>query len=841
MASLQVDAESSRFLDTPSAADDNIPLLPTPVSTPLTPIPSATPPNVRQDPPSQHPKNAPGAAWEYWMDRGWVWGFWAGVGAIVVAIFSRLLSGQGTLFSSPACESALSHGRWQPGPPPRYIPDSCYLYPYTKKESLQCLASSRVVFIGDSTARDVYNSLKTRLVPGASTAGEKHADLQFDAPSDVRLEFFWDPFLNRTTVHDMEITNGGKTTSNAKNRNALMVYSAGYWFMKYSTDRSGGLNLFKRNLDMILDGIGKAGHGDPVADETLIRPINPLVAEKLDKSRRKSMTMDRVNAYNLHLRRALGTPRSPEDVHVPEYVYRLYEAAAVEGKTKDGFHYDANVLASEVDLVLNRHCNRKLFRGPSAPGKATCCVIEGWPDWKQFAFLGVLAFFGPLAWWCRMGMKRWGDDSGKQSASLTSRLLPSETNTLLLSKLWITLVYIFAADRTFIFPRINKQFTTFQFTILTLAYIIAGLLTLRRQKDTAFLNRHQTDEWKGWMQLAILVYHYTGASKVAVIYNAIRVLVASYLFMTGYGHFTFFYLKSDFSFIRVARVLVRLNLLSIAMACVTGRDALFYYFGPLVSFWFLVVYVTMAVGHTRNASTPFLLAKLAVSALCCSIFINYPPIIRTIWGVLASTLNVNWDVHESTFRLALDQWIVYAGMLTALFALKLNKGVILSSIQSDPSAWSTFKRRAILVSGVTLVAYALFESSFSENKFAYNKWHAYVSVPAVVAFTVLRNATAGLRATTSRFWCWVGAFSLETFLLQYHIWLGVDTKGLLVVWPGGGWWGNFVVASVVFFAASEVMGDVTGRLVEWVVGKDKKWAVWRVLGWWVVLIVWNLV
>jgi len=172
------------------------------------------------------------------------------------------------------------------------------------------------------------------------------------------------------------------------------------------------------------------------------------------------------------------------------------------------------------------------------------------------------------------------------------------------------MAYMFVCDRTNLFMKEAKEFTPAWFAVPLIILLVLGLATMKETSSTAFLNRDQTNEWKGWMQLLFLVYHYTMASAVLPIYVFIRVCVAAFLFVTGYGHFSYFYNKANFGWRRLAQVVARLNIFVVVLTLVMGGGYQAYYFVPLCSFWFLTVYAVMAIASGVNSSAIGIAGKL---------------------------------------------------------------------------------------------------------------------------------------------------------------------------------------------------------------------------------------
>jgi hypothetical protein len=691
--------------------------------------------------------------------------------------------------------------------PQEWQPPGCMVHNYKPTDVATCFADRRLIFAGDSTIRRIFWGVAKKLDKDVDTSqAEKHADIVVEK-NGVKLEFLWDPFLNSTRVRqEQALFDDTKYPGQDPARPAIMLMGTGLWYARFET--LNGMKKWKDNID---ENVLHMRAGRKTTDLTnqdliLLAPVTVPVWDRLSEERKKTITPEAISEMNQYLQQL-------SDIQGFDVMWSFN--AMTEGLPQtfesSGLHLNESIVAKQAETLLNLRCNAVL---PSQyPYDKTCCNMYEPPNYQQWIGLVFVLAILPVMSYIR--------NKAEARGTKPANWLPSEKVIHALLVFGLAVVYCFYADRTQVFNKFHKHYTILSFSILTFTWLVIGYLSGQRTSKTAsdqpFLARHQTDEWKGWLQFAILVYHYTGASKVAWIYGFIRVTVAAYLFMTGYGHTVYFYKKGDYSFKRVAGVLIRLNLLSCVLPYMMKTEYIFYYFAPLVSFWFLIIYFTMRIGAKYNSNDRFLVGKIVVSAIITTIVIKLPGILETAFEALHILAGTQWNVTEFRFRVFLDMWIVYVGMLAALAMVKLNNNNSPYSL-----SFQTMRKYALMISAIALPLFFLFQMT-CENKFVYNAYHPYVSWIPILSFIALRNATPKLRNTHSGVFVWLGKCSLETFTLQFHIWMAADTHGLLDLSLFGSYSyvPNFVVTTAVFLFTSHCVAGATHDLTNWILGVEK--------------------
>ncbi|KAJ3987751.1 Cas1p-domain-containing protein [Lentinula detonsa] len=705
------------------------------------------------------------------------------------------------------CNALISRGSWLDSDKKIWQPDGCMLHQYNPETAGKCLGGRQTIFIGDSVTRRLFYQFAHLLDPSLPTApkedGLKHANHSLHATSGALVSFFWDPFLNSS--HTFDIVSKGIASQNqstyGSKQPALLTLGGGLWNLRYS-DLSGGLPAWEANIESLAQSLPSKGSSDNI----VFLPVEEIIPSKLSPDRAKTMHSSDIDAMNSDLYHRIYSSHTVVNpkANLPIALPLVFNGMLDPSYTQDGIHFADSLVRTQANILLNLHCNEKL---PSHfPMDATCCRSYPSPGLLQLTSIMVLVGVGVYQLWA----------SRPEDRSFTSWCTAIESSPLFV--MGVAILLIFLADRTGLWLKEQKLFSAWTFGVLCLVSLGAGVLTLKTSdKDLGFLNREQTDEWKGWMQVAVLIYHYLGASKVSGIYNPIRVLVAAYLFMSGYGHATFYLKKADFGFLRVAQVLVRLNLLTVILAYTMNTDYLSYYFAPLVSLWYLIMYVTLAAGSRFNDRTPLLVGKILISAALVTLFFHTLWPLETLFELLARIFRIQWSAKEWAFRVKLDLWIVYVGIFAALAVIKIQELRL-----TESARWPMIQKAAIVLSTLIMTWFFVFEVT-QESKFTYNYWHPYISCLPVLAFVVLRNANATLRAANSQLFAFVGRCSLETFIIQYHLWLAADTKGVLLVLPGTQWRPlNFIITSIMFVYISNQVAQATGALVTTVCGQKPK-------------------
>ncbi|KAL4702687.1 hypothetical protein ACJJTC_018310 [Scirpophaga incertulas] len=745
---------------------------------------------------------------------------------VAVALVIGFIGYHGVLhlrYGPDSCTWLLSAGRYKGDH--EWQPYGCMLHRYSKTDARRCLRYlafwgkyNSFAFIGDSRLEQLYeyfiSVLKTRLDVDTSYSTVDHHMPNYtyeDHKLRLSVTFIWSEDVSKTMVEQF------RTWQHTDRPPSVIVAGTGLQIIKARNTTDLVLEEYKRNLTRIVQPVDTLTARNT---HVLWKLIEAVDTNKVNDDTKMIDNTD-IDAYNKAAVEILS--------HSAAKVWSSVRLVA-SGAPGMGLTLSPTALRHDTQVLLNMFCNDHMnFHDGS------CCAQPEPYTQLQLLTFAVFLLCGVLAA-CKQAWNLYERCCGSLRGGYRPLHAPPPTHSPLtaVAKLGLLLAYFYLCDRTNFFMKENKYYSEWSFW-LPVGYVFAlGLFFTDESRSSKVMHRDQTNEWKGWMQLVILVYQVTGASKVLPIYMLVRCLVSAYLFLTGYGHFYYTWQNGDTGLVRYFRLMFRLNFLA-AMLCLTmNRPYQFYSFVPLVSFWYTLMFVILALPpHISPASThtvesrpyQYLYVALKVFGLLGIVTVLYMSevffqkiFVTRPWKALF--VNSDDDIRQWWLDWKQDRYSMTFGIIFAMAYLLAQRYNLLDDNNHSNLFTPGLSLSATLLAFIGVGSYVTF-TFFCTSSYDCNEIHSYVVFLPIVSYIILRNVSGALRMRHSSMFAWFGSITLELFASQSHIWLAADTHGVLVLIPSAPIL-NLILTSYIFVCTAHELHKLTAVILPYAVPDDWK-------------------
>ncbi|KAH9496689.1 Protein REDUCED WALL ACETYLATION 2 [Bulinus truncatus] len=386
------------------------------------------------------------------------------------------------------------------------------------------------------------------------------------------------------------------------------------------------------------------------------------------------------------------------------------------------------------------------------------------------------------------------------------------------------MIYFYLCDYRKLFEQGERTYSRDQFMFLVFIFFLVSCCFTMKTNSDKILNRDQTEEWKGWMQVMFVWYHYFKAKEW---YNWIRVYIACYVWMTGFGNFSFFWIRNDYSLWRFLKMMFRLNFLVIFVAMTTNNEYMLYYICAMHTYWFLSVYAFMRVLQSWNRTRKLMALKFLAYAAFNSVVFEIPGLAYYIFRPFQFILGLHDSsedvLHEWIFRARLDHWACFFGMLCA-YNYPHFEALMHYLDSKSISRNEEIKKlciRGVMGGAGMVLGFVWYFYFMTRDKYEYNAVHPYTSAIPILVYIVLRNIHPYIRSYHVNLFAWLGKITLETYLSQLHIYLLSNARTLLVFIHGYPLL-NFSLTTIMYLLTSHALFKVTNDCSTYFIPRDHK-------------------